>query len=75
MTTDRVFLRDLRLQGILGVFESERTHPQEILVNIIMHVDTRPAALSDKLEDAVDYLLTDSAPRCSFVAESTDSAS
>ena len=33
----------------------ERSNRQDIVVNAAMWVDTRPAARSDKIEDAVNY--------------------
>lgn len=50
-----VEIRDLCLQGIVGVHEAERLYKQEIIVNISFNYDSSHAALSDKLEDAVDY--------------------
>jgi FolB domain-containing protein len=52
---DKVFIRDLRIQGILGVFDRERETPREIVVNVTVFTDTRPAAQSDDIGDCVDY--------------------
>ncbi len=52
---DRVFIRNLLTQGILGVNPDERVNKQNILVNVTMWVDTRPAADSDDIADAVNY--------------------
>jgi FolB domain-containing protein len=52
---DRVFIRDLLVRGIIGVNPDERKSRQDILVNITMWVDTRPAAASDDIADAVNY--------------------
>jgi len=52
---DQVFIRDLLVRGILGINPEERTNRQDIVVNVIMWADTRPAALSDDIEDAVNY--------------------
>ena len=53
--SDHLFIRDLRLRGIIGILPRERQTPQEIIVNVLMVVDTRPAAASDAIEDAVNY--------------------
>lgn len=53
--SDRILVRDLRCRGIVGIHPEERTTPQEILVNLVLHADTRPAAASDDIVDAVDY--------------------
>ena len=51
----KILLTDLCLQGILGIEPDERGHPQEILVNVAAYTDTRPAARSDDIADALNY--------------------
>lgn len=53
--TDRVFIKDLLVRGIVGVNPDERTKPQDVLINVTMWTDTRPAAHSDRIDDAVNY--------------------
>ena len=38
-----------------GVFDFERREGQSFVVDLVLGVDTRPAALSDDLRDTVDY--------------------
>jgi dihydroneopterin aldolase/D-erythro-7,8-dihydroneopterin triphosphate epimerase len=52
---DRIIIRDLLLRGIVGIKPDERQNRQDILVNITMWTDTRPAAASDNIDDAVNY--------------------
>jgi FolB domain-containing protein len=52
---DRVFIRDLLVRGILGINPDERQNRQDILVNVSLWVDTRPAAASDSIDDAANY--------------------
>ena len=52
---DRVELTGLRVTGHHGVFAFEREQGQEFVVDVVLHVDTRVAAASDDLADAVDY--------------------
>ncbi len=52
---DKILLTDLRLRGILGIEPEERQHPQEILVNVTAYADTRAAAHSDDIANAVNY--------------------
>ena len=52
---DQIHLKDLLISGILGINPDERVTPQDILVNATLWADTRPAALSDDIEDAVNY--------------------
>jgi dihydroneopterin aldolase len=53
--TDTVELTGLCARGFHGVFGFEREEGQEFVVDLVLHVDTRPAAASDDLADAVDY--------------------
>jgi len=52
---DKVFIKDLLARGILGVNESERTKPQDILINITLFTDTSAAGKSDDIEDCINY--------------------
>lgn len=52
---DRILIKDLRVQGIIGVFEQERLEPQEILINLTLFADLRPAGDSDDINDSVSY--------------------
>jgi FolB domain-containing protein len=52
---DKIFIKDLVARGIIGINDWEREKPQEILINITVFTDTRPAARSDDLADCVDY--------------------
>ncbi len=52
---DRIEIKDLLLRGIVGINPEEREKKQDILVNLVLHVDTRAAGVSDALHDAVNY--------------------
>lgn len=52
---DQIYIRNLRVPGIVGINPEERTNPQDVLVNVIMWVDLRPAAQSDDITAAVNY--------------------
>jgi dihydroneopterin aldolase/D-erythro-7,8-dihydroneopterin triphosphate epimerase len=53
--TDRIIIRDLFLRTIIGINDDERNNRQDVLVNIVMHTNARPAGLSDDIADAVNY--------------------
>lgn len=53
--TDRIFIRDLLLRTIIGVNDEERNNRQDVIVNIVLHADTRAAGRSDNIDDAVNY--------------------
>ncbi len=52
---DRIFIKDLLVRGIVGIKPDERANRQDILINATFWADTRPAALSDRIEDTVNY--------------------
>lgn len=52
---DRIHIIDLEVDGILGIKPDERINKQTLRVNVTMWADTRPAAVSDDIADAVNY--------------------
>lgn len=52
---DTIFLRDLRIRTIVGVWEWERRLPQMVSVDLDMAADIQRAATSDQLQDTLDY--------------------
>ena len=52
---DIVYIRDLRIHAVIGVYEWERRIDQEINVNIEMGWDNRQAAETDDLQYALSY--------------------
>ncbi len=52
---DRIHIRDLSVRGIVGINPDERVNRQDVLVNVTLWADTRPAAKSDDIADAVNY--------------------
>ncbi len=53
--TDRITLRGLRGIGHHGVYEEERRDGQTFVVDVVLELDTRPAAASDEVADTVHY--------------------
>ncbi|HSJ19244.1 MAG TPA: dihydroneopterin aldolase [Nocardioidaceae bacterium] len=52
---DRLAVLGIEAFGHHGVFDFERREGQIFRVDLVLGVDTRPAARSDDLQDAVDY--------------------
>lgn len=52
---DRIRLVGLSATGYHGVFPQERRNGQLFRADVVVHVDTRPAARSDDLADTVNY--------------------
>jgi dihydroneopterin aldolase len=53
--TDIVSIRGLTVNAVIGVYDWEREITQELVVTIDMAADTRKAALSEDIADALDY--------------------
>ena len=52
---DTIFLRDLRIRTIVGIWEWERRLPQVVSIDLDMAADIRRAAASDDIKDTLDY--------------------
>ena len=52
---DRVALRGLRARGYHGVFPEERREGQTFVVDLVLGLDTRPAAADDDLAKTAHY--------------------
>lgn len=52
---DIVFIKNLQLDVIIGIYPHERTTPQPITLNLEMEWDNRPAANSDDISLTLDY--------------------
>jgi dihydroneopterin aldolase len=52
---DRIALTGLTVRGSHGVFEHERRDGQPFVVDVVLHLDTRPAAAADDLTRTVHY--------------------
>jgi len=55
MASDQIEIKDLLLRGIIGINDWEREKRQDILVNITLFCDLKPAGQSDRIEDTVNY--------------------
>jgi FolB domain-containing protein len=53
--TDRIHIRDLEIECIIGIQPKERVAKQTVCINIAMACDLSIAASSDRIEDTVDY--------------------
>jgi dihydroneopterin aldolase len=52
---DRIFVNNLRVQAILGIYPLEREQPQEVVISLEIETDCSKAAASNDLEDSLDY--------------------
>jgi dihydroneopterin aldolase len=52
---DIIYLHDLRIDTVIGVFDWERRIRQTVILDLEMAVDIRRAAASDNLADTLNY--------------------
>ncbi|MCB1758272.1 MAG: dihydroneopterin aldolase [Gammaproteobacteria bacterium] len=52
---DIVFLRDLRIDTVIGIYDWERKIRQTVVLDLEMSTDVRRAAASESIDDALDY--------------------
>jgi len=52
---DIIFIRDLRIETVIGVYAWERRIRQTVCVDLELATDVRPAAKTDSIEVALDY--------------------
>ena len=54
---DLIFLRDLRVQTIVGIWDWERKIRQTVSIDLKMGADIRQAASTDNIADTLNYKL------------------
>jgi dihydroneopterin aldolase len=54
-TMDIVFLRDLRIETVIGIYDWEREIKQTVVLDLEMGTDVARAADSDQIDQALDY--------------------
>ena len=52
---DIIFLNDLRVETVIGIFDWERQVRQTVSIDLEMAADIRTAAASDKIDDTLNY--------------------
>ena len=52
---DRVFIEDLRIETVIGIYDWERKIRQTVALDLEMAFDNSTPAASDKIEDTLDY--------------------
>ena len=53
--SDKILVKDLLLRGIIGLNDWERENRQDILINLTLYTDIRPAGTSDRADDILNY--------------------
>eukprot|EP01047_Picozoa_sp_COSAG01_P000016 COSAG01_NODE_1_length_100484_cov_170.446142_16_plen_123_part_00 len=55
MAKDSIFIKDLLVRGVIGIYDWERKVQQDILINAEMSFDTQKAGSSDDMNDSLNY--------------------
>jgi FolB domain-containing protein len=55
LTVDQITIHDLAARCIIGLNGDERREKQDVLISIRMFADLRPAGMSDRIEDTINY--------------------
>jgi dihydroneopterin aldolase len=52
---DKIFIHALKTETIVGIFDWERQVKQTVLIDLEFSADVRKAALSDSIDDTLNY--------------------
>ena len=52
---DKVFIKDLEVEAVIGVYDWEREVRQLISISLEMNFNTKKAGRSDRIDDALNY--------------------
>ena len=52
---DIIYLRDLRIETVIGIYDWERSTRQTVSIDLEMATDIRMAADTDSIEDTLNY--------------------
>jgi dihydroneopterin aldolase len=52
---DTIFIRDLRVETVVGIYDWERRIRQTVSLDLDMGANIKAAATSDRIEDTLDY--------------------
>ncbi len=55
MLMDKIKLSELKVKTIIGIWEWEKRNPQIISIDLEMSTDIKAAAMTDSIDDALDY--------------------
>ena len=52
---DIIFLRELRIETVIGIYDWERRIKQPVVIDVDLGADVRRAAATDNIEDTLNY--------------------
>ena len=54
---DIIFLNNLKIDTVIGIFDWERKIKQSVIIDLEMATDIAKAAASDSIEDTLDLIM------------------
>ncbi len=55
MSMDTIFVTDLRIEAVVGIWDWERALPQTVSIDLALAGDIRSAAAADRIDATFDY--------------------
>jgi 7,8-dihydroneopterin aldolase/epimerase/oxygenase len=55
MSVDTIFLNDLRVETVIGIYDWERRIRQTVSIHLEIAADIRRAAATDRIDDTLNY--------------------
>ena len=55
VSRDRVYLKGLKVETVIGIYEWERSFKQQVVIDLEMATDAWAVAVEDQLDKAIDY--------------------
>ena len=52
---DKIIIKNILARGIIGINDSERERPQDILINVDLFTENRKTKSPDDIKECVDY--------------------
>ncbi len=52
---DKIFIRDLLVRTIIGIYDEERVNRQDVIINLTLYTDFSNAIDTEDINDAVNY--------------------
>ena len=53
----KIKIKDFKLQTNIGIYDWEKTHPRDIIINLEIKIDDLKSTTSDQIQDTIDYEL------------------
>lgn len=52
---DRIFINNLKIETVIGIYEHELTSKQTLILDLELKINAKQSALEDNIKDTIDY--------------------